>query len=63
MSSGTQFIMALKSNYTKNDDWKKIIKALQKNPKLLKQFFEAISPILESKSLKADDIKKLLTAK
>jgi len=55
--------MALKSHYTKNDDWKKIIKALQNNPKLLKQFFEAISPILESKSLKADDIKKLLTAK
>ena len=61
--NGSQFIMALKSNYSKSDDWKKIIKALQKDKKLLKQFFNTISPILESSNLKLDDVKKLLTAK
>jgi len=61
--TGEQFIISLKGNYTKNDSWKKIINALQKNPKLLKQFFETISPILESSNLKINDIKKLLMAK
>ena len=61
--TGSQFIQALKSNYTKNDDWKKIIQALQKDKKLLHQLLNAISPILESKNLKLDDIKKLLTSK
>ena len=61
--TGSQFIMALKNNYTKNDDWKKIIKALQKDKKLLSLLLNSISPILESKNLKTDDIKKLLTAK
>lgn len=61
--TGTNFILSLRSSYNKSDDWKKIIKALQKNPKLLKQLLQTISPILESSNLKADDIKKLLTAK
>lgn len=61
--TGTNFILSLLSNYTKNDDWKKIIKALQSDKKLLKQFLADISPILESSNLKSDDIKKLLTAK
>jgi len=61
--TGSQFIMALKNNYTKNDDWKKIIRALQTDKKLLHQLLNAIAPILESKNLKIDDIKKLLTSK
>ena len=61
--TGSQFIMALKNNYTKNDDWKKIVHALQKDKKLLHQLLNAIAPILESKNLKIDDIKKLLTSK
>jgi len=61
--TGSQFIMALKNNYTKNDDWKKIVNALQKDKKLLHQLLNAIAPILESKNLKIDDIKKLLTSK
>ena len=61
--TGSNFIMALKSNYTRNDDWKKIIKALQKDKKMLKQFLNLISPILESSNIKLDDVKKLLTAK
>ena len=61
--TGSNFIMALKSNYTKNDDWKKIIQALQKDKKMLKQFFNIISPILESSNIKLDDVKKILTAK
>ena len=62
--TGTQFIQFLKSNnYTTNNDWKKIIRALQTDKKLLSLLLNAISPILESKNLKADDVKKLLTAK
>jgi len=61
--TGSQFIMALKNNYTKNDDWKKIVHALQKDKKLLSLLLNSISPILESKNLKIDDIKKLLTSK
>jgi len=61
--TGSNFIMALKSNYTRNDGWKKIIKALQKDKKMLKQFLNLISPILESSNIKLDDVKKLLTAK
>jgi len=62
--TGTQFIQFLKSNnYTTNNDWKKIIKALQTDKKLLSLLLNSISPILESKNLKQDDVKKLLTAK
>lgn len=62
--TGTQFINFIKSNnYTTNNDWKKIIRALQTDKKLLSLLLNAISPILESKNLKADDVKKLLTAK
>ncbi len=62
--TGTNFIQALKGNkYTRNDDFKKIINALQSDKKLLSLLLNSISPILESKNLKTDDIKKLLTAK
>lgn len=62
--TGTNFIQALKSNnYTTNNDWKKIIRALQTDKKLLSLLLNSISPILESKNLKTDDVKKLLTAK
>lgn len=61
--TGSQFIMALKKNYTKNDDWKKIVHALQKDKKLLHQLLNAIAPILESKNLKIEDIKKILASK
>ncbi len=62
--TGTNFIQYLKSNnYTTNNDWKKIIRALQTDKKLLSLLLNAISPILESRNLKADDVKKLLIAK
>jgi hypothetical protein len=61
---GTQFIQAIKGNkYTKNDDFKKIINALQSDKKLLSYLLNAISPILESANLKPDEIKKLLVSK
>ena len=62
--TGTQFIQAIKGNkYTRNDDFRKIINALQTDKKALTILLIAISPILESKNLRQDDIKKLLLNK
>lgn len=62
--TGTQFIQYLTTkNYTTNSDFKIIINTIKRDKKLLSLLLNSISPILESKNLKADDVKKLLLSK
>ena len=61
--TGTQFVLALKSNnYTKNDDFKKIINTIKKDKKVLSMLLKSISPVLESANLNQTEIKQLLTS-